>query len=117
QVIPKSYNIRLKLNTKDFLQVTKRVSLLVSEKGGSVKYSLSNNKLKTSCISPGIGEAEEEMVIEYQGNPFEIAFNPVYILDALKAMDSEEVFFEFTAPLNPGLLRPFKDKSVDHDLR
>lgn len=111
QVIPKSYDIQLKLNTKDFLQVTKRASLLVSEKGGSVKYSLANNTLKVSSISPGLGEVEEKMAIEYQGESFEIAFNPVYILDALKAMDSEEVFFELTAPLNPGLLHPVsKDK-------
>jgi len=106
QVIPKSCNIRIKLNTKDLLQVTKRISLLVIEKGGSVKYSLNNNLLKVSSIAPGIGEAEEKMTIEYTGNPFEIAFNPAYILDALKAIDSEEVFCEFTGPLNPGLLRP-----------
>lgn len=112
QVIPKSYTTQMKIKTKDCLQVTKRVSLLVSEKGGSVKYTLNNNKLKVSSVSPGIGEAEEEMTIDYQGDNFEIAFNPTYLLDALKAIESEEVFFEFTGALNPGLLRPVHGEPV-----
>ncbi len=106
QVIPKSFGIQLKLRTKEFLQATKRVSLLATEKGGSVKYSLKQNVLKISTTMPGVGEAEEEMVVTYKDNPLEIAFNPGYVLDALKVIDSEEVYFELTAPLNPGVLRP-----------
>lgn len=108
QVIPKNYVLQLKLNTKEFLQVTKRVSLLVSDKGGSVKYDLKGNILRVSSISPGIGEAEEKMVA--QAHPenlqLEIAFNPTYVLDVLKVIDSEEIYLELTSSLNPGVIRP-----------
>lgn len=108
QVIPKNYVLQLKLNTKEFLQVTKRVSLLVSDKGGSVKYDLKGNILRVSSISPGIGEAEEKMVAQARPEnlQLEIAFNPTYVLDVLKVIDSEETYLELTSSLNPGVIRP-----------
>ncbi len=108
QVIPKNYVLQLKLNTKEFLQVTKRVSLLVSDKGGSVKYDLKGNILRVSSISPGIGEAEEKMVAQPRPEnlQLEIAFNPTYVLDVLKVIESEEIYLELTSSLNPGVIRP-----------
>lgn len=106
QVVPKAHKVQLKLKTKEFLQVTKRISLLVSEKAGSVKYNLERGTMKVSSVSPGLGSAEEEITTEYNGESLEIAFNPAYVLDALKAVDAEEVYFELTAPLNPTVIRP-----------
>jgi len=65
-----------------------------------------NELMHLLANSKEVGEAEEEMVVTYKDNPLEIAFNPGYVLDALKVIDSEEVYFELTAPLNPGVLRP-----------
>jgi DNA polymerase-3 subunit beta len=53
-----------------------------------------------------MGEAEITVEIEdSQGEPLEIGFNPHFVIDALKVIDSEQVTMEFKAPNKPGVLK------------
>ena len=106
QVIPKSTEITLNLRTPEILSAVRRAALFAQDRGGSVRFSLSKGLLKISANSQGIGEEEEDLEVGYQGPDFETAFNPAFLLDCLKNSDSAEVRFEFSSPLNPGLIRP-----------
>jgi DNA polymerase-3 subunit beta len=110
QVIPKAKEIEFKVKTADILSAVKRASLFAQDRGGSVKFSLGKGLMKISANAQGVGEEEEEIEITYAGSPFEIAFNPAFLLDALKNNDSPEIRFEFSSALNPGLVKP-----VDND--
>lgn len=68
------------------------------ERGGSVRYSLSENTLQISASAQGRVEVESELEIAYKGEAFAIAFNPVYLIDALKALETDEIFLEFSTP-------------------
>jgi DNA polymerase-3 subunit beta len=100
QVIPKGHDIQLRLKAKQVLAATQRAS---------VRYSLSENTLQISASAQGRVEVESELEIAYTGEAFAIAFNPVYLIDALKALETDEIFLEFSTPLNPGVVRPVGD--------
>ena len=66
-----------------------RVAILANEKVKGVTCDISDGLLKLSSHNPEHDEAEEELIIEYQGEPLSIAFNSQYLLDAVSNLDSE----------------------------
>ncbi|NOR71267.1 MAG: DNA polymerase III subunit beta [Methylomarinum sp.] len=66
-----------------------RVAILANEKFKGVTCEISNGLLKLSSHNPEHDEAEEELIIEYQGESISIAFNSQYLLDAVSNLDSE----------------------------
>ncbi|TXK96577.1 DNA polymerase III subunit beta [Methylococcaceae bacterium HT1] len=66
-----------------------RVAILSNEKFKGVEFVIDGNNLQISTNNPEHEEAEEEIVIEYQGPPLSVAFNSQYILDAIANLDSE----------------------------
>ncbi|NOQ76881.1 MAG: DNA polymerase III subunit beta [Methylococcaceae bacterium] len=66
-----------------------RVAILANEKFKGITFDISNGLLKLSSHNPEHDEANEEIIIEYQGEPLSIAFNSQYLLDAVSNLDSE----------------------------
>jgi DNA polymerase-3 subunit beta len=66
-----------------------RVAILSNEKFKGVTFDISSDSLKISTHNPEHDEAEEELIIEYTGEPLSIAFNAQYLLDAVSNLDSE----------------------------
>lgn len=110
QVIPKEHSTELVLDTAKFLSAIKRVSLLAPEKAESIKLELANNKAIISSMAQGLGEAQEEMEIEYKGNKFEAAYNPKYLIDVLKNITTANIIIELSNPMSPGVIRPQSDE-------
>lgn len=106
QVIPKAKEIELKIQTSEILSAVKRAALFAQDRGGSVRFSLGKKFLKISANTQGIGEEEEEIEVDYDGPNFEIAFNPAFLLDVLKNNDHNQIRFEFSTALNPGVVKP-----------
>ena len=67
-----------------------------------------------SANSPSVGEDSVEVEAKTIGEENEIAFNAKYILDALTSSDKEELVFEMTGPLNPGVFKIKEDSSYLH---
>ena len=53
-----------------------------------------------------MGRAEEDLPVEFAGDPLTIAFNPTYLTDGLSSLHSDRVTFGFTTPSRPAVLRP-----------
>lgn len=66
-----------------------RVAILSNEKYKGVTFDLAGDLLKLSTHNPEHDEAEEELIIDYQGESFSIAFNSQYMLDAVSNLDAE----------------------------
>jgi DNA polymerase-3 subunit beta len=109
QVIPKSHEIDVKFGAKALLAATQRAAVGTLEKGGSVKYNLSKGQLQISASAQGRVEVDAEIESDYAGEPFAIAFNPQYLIDVLRALETDQVVLELTTPLNPGVIRPAND--------
>lgn len=105
QVIPKETHQRIKLERELFLQCVHRAALVCSEKANSVKIKLSSNLLELTAQSPDFGEAHESMAIGYSGPDLQVAFNPTFLMDPLKALAKDEVFFEVKDEVSPGVFK------------
>jgi DNA polymerase III subunit beta len=105
QVIPKETHQRIKLERELFLQCIHRAALVCSEKSNSVKLKLTSNLLEITAQSPDFGEAHESMAIGYSGPDLQVAFNPSFMMDPLKALNKDEVFFELKDEVSPGVFK------------
>ncbi|MDD5132053.1 MAG: DNA polymerase III subunit beta [bacterium] len=106
QVIPKEHSQEVLLDTAKFLSAIKRMSLIAPEKAESIKLELINNKAIISSMSQGLGEAQEELEIEYKGNKFEVAYNPKYLVEVLKNLSTQNIILELSNPMSPGVIKP-----------
>ena len=66
-----------------------RVAILSNEKFKGVTLDITQDSLRISTHNPEHDEAEEELIIEYTGEPLSIAFNAQYLLDAVSNLDSD----------------------------
>lgn len=104
-VIPKSTDRVVRMERETFNSALKRVSLLAHEKSRGVKLSLMNGQVVISSSNPDMGEAREEIDVEYAGDAMDIGFNSKYLLECLSVMNSEKLEFHFKDRLSPGIMR------------
>ena len=71
-----------------------------------IRLSLGGPMLKLSVQTPDLGEASEEMAIEYDGAPLDIGFNANYLLELLRYMPTDEVRLSFKAPERAATMEP-----------
>lgn len=105
QVIPRECRERITLPREEFLHALRRAEIMTSDKHCSVKMSFTRNQLTIMANTPEVGEAREVLSLNYKGSEFAIAFNPVYLVEALSALDTDEVYFELTDELSPGVIK------------
>ena len=61
--------------------------------------------MKIYAQSQDVGEVKEIIPIEKNGEDIEIAFNSRYLLDVLKAVDSQRIKIEYSGSLSPALFK------------
>lgn len=105
QVIPQSVDKIIRASKADLVASLKRVSLLAHEKSKGVKFLVQPDLLTITSSNPDIGEAREEIEVEYQGDLLEIGFNAKYLLDCLVVMNTEFLEFKLKERLTPGILQ------------
>lgn len=105
QVIPKETEHRVKIERELMLECVHRAALVTSDKSNSVKLKMSKNLLEISGSSSEFGESHESMAIAYDGPEVQVAFNPQFLMEPLKALTKDEIFFEFKDELSPGLFK------------
>lgn len=111
QVIPKEVLKRVRLNREGFIESLRRIALVSNDKSHSVRVELSPGNLRISSQNPDLGEGEEQLPVEYDGEAISIGFNAHYVIDALNAIDESEVVLELNDDLSPGVLRGVDSES------
>jgi DNA polymerase-3 subunit beta len=108
-VVPKETHQRIKLERELFLQCVHRAALVCNEKSNSVKIKLSSNLLEITAQSSDIGDSHESLAISYSGPELQVAFNPQFMLDPLRALTKDEVFFELKDEVSPGVFKTLEN--------
>ena len=117
-VIPSNWETRIRVNKNSLQNCFERVSLISSssiekEKKYPVKISIDVGNVLISCTNQ-TGDAKEEIYLETEGRELEIGVNPKYFLDALKAIDDEEIFVSFGTNISPCVIKPVDETSKDY---
>jgi DNA polymerase-3 subunit beta len=105
QLLPSEHSAAAVIGVAPLVEAIKRVSL-VAERGTQVRLEFSEALLRLSAGGDDEGSAEEELGVEYTGEPVTIAFNPGYLLDGLGALHTDRAHLSFTTPNRPALVKP-----------
>lgn len=106
--IPANHNTEIILNTRDLINSLERCMLLISEKTKApVRCLFRDGTVKISC-STALGKLNDEFVADISGPSVEIGFNCRYLLDALKASESDKVRLLLNGGLSPMKIVPME---------
>jgi DNA polymerase-3 subunit beta len=105
QLLPAEHTAVATINVAELTEAIKLVAL-VADRGAQVRMEFSDGMLRLSAGADDVGRAEEDLAVDFAGEPLTIAFNPTYLTDGLGSVHSEQVSFGFTTPGKPALLRP-----------
>jgi DNA polymerase-3 subunit beta len=109
QVIPSSNDKKILVGRAQFLKTARRVAIMSRERSNAVKVDISGGLIALSSSNPDLGEARDEISVDYKGDELSLGFNAKYLIDILEAMDSERISMELQAPLSPVLLKEEND--------
>jgi len=105
-VVPDKQNINLRIDRKQLMDSLRRISIISSDRTLGVKLVIKKNLLVVTTSNPDLGEAREDIKIENTEFEITVGFNARYLIDALTAIDSEDVELSLEDDLSPGVLRP-----------
>ncbi|MBQ8176163.1 MAG: DNA polymerase III subunit beta [Oscillospiraceae bacterium] len=106
--IPANHNTEIIINTREFISTLERCMLLINEKAKApVRCIFNDGKVKLSC-STALGKFVDEMEADTAGPSVEIGFNCRYLLDALKATESDKVRLQLNGGLSPMKIVPME---------
>jgi DNA polymerase-3 subunit beta len=104
QVIPGSFSHDVVIPRAEFQTVLNRVSMVVSETSASVRLKLDKAQMIVSATSSEFGESNEPLDVSYDAKPIQIAFNPTFLMDPLKHLESDQVRIQFNDEFSPVMM-------------
>lgn len=104
-IIPTDYANRIALNTEAVLSAVRRAALLTNADSKGIRMSINKNAIVFSSRAPETGDAQIDMIVEYQNEPMEIGFNPAFLIDVLKVIKTSEFELELGEANRPGLFK------------
>lgn len=111
RLIPTDFNNIITFDTNNLRYAMERARLLSNAtQNGTVKLEIINGVVSAYVNSPEVGRVNEEIDTEsISGQDLTISFNPTYLIDSLKAIDSEKVTISFISAVRPFTLVPNDD--------
>ena len=115
QLLPTEHTAMATIGVAELTEAIKRVAL-VADRGAQVRMEFGDGVLRLSAGADDVGRAEEDLPVDFVGDPLTIAFNPTYLTDGLSSLHSGRVSFGFTTPSRPAVLRPASEDDGDSPL-
>jgi len=115
RLIPSESKTSVIVNGRSLLQAIDRASLLArEERNNIVRFSTNDEKvLQISSNSPEVGNVEEIVeAIAITGDELKISFSAKYMMDALRAIDGQDIEIQFTGAMRPFILKSVEDDSI-----
>lgn len=107
QIIPSEKTSHVKINRKLLIESSERAALLAREgKNNLIKLDFNQEQLILTSNAAEIGDVFEVIPIINEGEAIKIAFNSKYLIEALKAIEEEDLIINMTTSVGPGVLLP-----------
>jgi DNA polymerase-3 subunit beta len=104
-LLPSEWSSRADVGVDDLVAAVRRVAL-VADRNAPVRLEFADRTLSLSAGGEDEGRAEEQLQVDYDGEPITTAFNPQFLLDGLGALSTTTARLQFTSPNKPVVLRP-----------
>lgn len=108
QMVSDSYSTHIRINRQDFLSCLDRATLMVREEDKKpIILTIADDSLELQ-IRTGMGSMDETLPVEMKGDDLKIGFNPKLLMDALRAIEEEEVDIYFQSQRAPAFIKDEK---------
>jgi len=114
RIIPKTHTTSMVVDKNEFLQAVKSASIFARDNSNIIKLAISKDGIIISANTPQVGQNTVNVDAKTKGDDAEIAFNSRFLLEFLNNFQEDELRFEMTGSLNPGVFKPVKDDSFLH---
>lgn len=112
-IIPKSYNTRTVVSTKELVRSVKTASYFARDSGGNIVRvsvtpgeDLTPGSMMLTANAAEVGDNRDEIDATVDGAAAQIAFNAKYLADVLGVITTGQVAVELQSPANPGVIKP-----------
>ncbi|WP_419934084.1 DNA polymerase III subunit beta [Candidatus Palauibacter sp.] len=106
QVIPKDNDKVATVNRAALETAVRRVAVMAEDPTRRVRLSFTNGGLNFKVQTPDLGEAEDMLSLDYEGEDIDIGFNATYLLEVLRHMPDDDVRMTFKAPERAATFQP-----------
>ncbi|MDX5298538.1 MAG: DNA polymerase III subunit beta, partial [Gammaproteobacteria bacterium] len=79
-----------------------------------VRLQFDNGELQVFANNPDQEQAEERLGVDYNGEPLQIGFNVVYLIDVLNAIEHDQVRVTLSGANSSALIESAGDTSGDN---
>lgn len=114
RIIPLDHGSKVQFDREELQKAVKICAIFARESANIIRFSLRKNSLVVSANSPSVGDNTVDVEATLTGEENEIAFNARYLLDVLGNIEENDMLFEMTGPLNPGVFKIVNDPSYLH---
>ncbi len=112
-VIPKKHDKEIALTVEAFERIMRLALAMTNDRFRNVRLAIESGMMRVIVKTPEVGEYEDCTPVEYDGDSVEIAFNPAFILDVLRNIDTEKVCLLLKDTSSPGIIKPYTDAPSD----
>lgn len=109
--IPVSVSTSVEVDTRSLIDSIERTSLIITDRTKSlINCVFDTDFIRISSIA-ALGTANDKVPADVEGNRVEIGFNNRYLLDALKACNTDRVKIQLNGAISPILILPTEGES------
>src|SRR5215470_2552080 len=112
-VLPKENNNRIVLENSQVSSAIRRVALMADDRSHAIKFDVSEGQVNVTSQSSDIGEAGENLPVEYAGPSITAGFNAQYLLDFFNVIQDGNVVFEFKDGNSATQIKSSNDSEYD----
>ena len=100
----------IEIDRSKFLESLKRTNLFSEDTFNAIQLTVEDNKLVLSSQNMDFGNAKDEMIINYAGEPLDLGFNCRYFIDTLQVMRSDTIKAYVNSDQSPCLIEGDNDQ-------
>lgn len=104
-VLPKETDKKMTVSRATLLSAMRQAAIMTSEASKSVSLAFASGELTVTGTAPDEGHSEVKLDVTYEGEPLDMRFNPLFIIDALTASTSEDITIDMKEAGSPALLK------------
>lgn len=112
EILTQDFNREAVCDRQALQHAIERAQLLAQEERANlIKLHLEEDVMEITSNTE-IGNVFEQVAIDYQGEPLDIAFNARYLLDGIKNISESRIRMTFSGSLSPCIMHPESDSSI-----
>jgi DNA polymerase-3 subunit beta len=109
QVLPKKSTTSITVKRNELLRAAERAAVIAAGSANIVRFETKGGKLHLFASTPDVGTVDEVLEAKIEGeDKAQVAFNVRLISDVLKVIEADEVIFELSESLGPGIIKQSK---------